>query len=1145
MPSIACCKPRLLQRRFLAKTLLCIKVTAFLMFSICINARANAYEQNVTLSAKDVPLEKIFLEIKRQTGFTFVYTDLMLKKAKKVSIDISNASLEKALGICFQDQPLTYTILNKMVIIKEKEKEKEKVSGIIEQPYTPIAIPITGKITNQNNEPLAGASVAEKGNNNNTITRDDGSFAINVSKANAILIVSYVGYLTKEFALNNNQTVINVVLDPADMNLSDVVVVGYGTLKRKDLTGAVGSVDSKDIKDLAVTRIDQALIGKAAGVQVKPVSGQPGAAMQIRVRGIGSISAGAEPLYVVDGFPVADIQTLNPNDIENLDILKDASATAIYGSRGSNGVILITTKRGKAGKASISYDAYVGVQQVSLKPKMMNAQEEAQYFNDGVKNRNIDAGNDVSGPGNTWKLAVPQIILDVLAGNNKTDIDWLDLVMHKAPQQQHQLSITGGSPNVKYAISGEYLDQQGIIRNTNFKRYSLRANIDAQVSKRLSVKVNVNPSYTDENIVQASGLTSGPNENVLGSAMAVTPYYPVYDATGDYYSYNGLAATGNFYHPLALVNEIKHPRNGSRLLGNVSTEYKITDDLKFNILAGVDLRNIHESKFRPKLPAFLNEVAYASDLNTMDKNWLTEYTLNYTKSFKKHNLSGVAGYTAQKDRFNSSYLYSDRFSNNLVPTLSAVSGIITDGTTTIDEWSMVSYLARANYNYDSKYYLTASFRTDGSSRFGDERKYGVFPSAAVAWRISDENFLKNVKFLEELKLRASYGETGNNNIGNYDHLATALYEKYILGGAAVGGYAPGRLANPILTWEKQQQFNTGINAGFFKHRLNISVDYFRSTNTNLLLNVNTPAITGFNTALKNIGEVKNTGWEFVVSTINIEGKFQWSTDFNISAYKNKVVKLGPSGDPIITNANITQIGKPIGMFYGWLTNGIFKNQAELDKGPIFAPGTAAASHVGDTRFVDVSGPNGKPDGIINSLDKTIMGSPYPDFYYGMTNRFAYKNISFSISLQGSQGAETINKTRVGANISTRARTNQLALSNNYWKSPDQPGDGNTPRPNDAPTGNVRGESSQREMDNASYMRINNMTLSYVLPEKISGKARLNAARIYISANNPFIFTKYTSFNPDSSNSGNSLTPGIDLNDYPIPKSINVGLNLSF
>jgi TonB-linked SusC/RagA family outer membrane protein len=894
---------------------------------------------------------------------------------------------------------------------------------------------------------------------------------------------------------------------------------------------------------MTISRVDQALLGKAAGVQVKPVSGQPGAAPQIRIRGIGSISASADPLYVVDGFPVDDIQTLNPDDVENIDILKDASATAIYGSRGSNGVILITTKRGKEGRPVLSYNGYYGQQKVLMKPEMMNAQEEARYFYDGVRNRNLDAGNDVSGPANTWKLAVPATVLDVLEGRNNIDVDWLDEIMYTAPMQQQQLTLRGGNKDVKYSLSGEYLDQKGIIRNTDFVRYSIRSNIDANVTKRLTIRMNVNPSFTNVDIVQAAGLTSGPNENVIGSAMAVTPFYPIYDSTGGYYSYNGLAASGNFYHPLALTNEIPHSRKGFRVLSNIISEYKITNDLKFNILLGVNLRSTDESKFRPKLPAFLNDVAYGSDLTSTDYNWLTEYTLNYNKSFGKHNFAALAGYTAQKDRFSTNYIYSDKFPNNLVPTLSAAGNQITAGTSTVSEWSIISYLARFNYNYNSKYYLTASFRTDGSSRFGSERKYGKFPSAAVAWRISEEHFLKGVKNLDELKLRASYGETGNNNIGNYAHLATINYENYALGGVAASGYAAGNLANPLLTWEKQQQFNLGTDVTLYNRRLNLSVDYFRSSNTNLLLNVNVPDITGFSTSLQNIGEVRNTGWEFVVSTVNFKGIFNWSTDFNLSTYANKVVKLGPSGDPIISGGNITMIGQPIGMFYGWLTNGIFKNQAELDAGPIFAPGTASRSHLGDTRFVDVTGADGKPDGIINSLDKTIMGNPYPDFYYGMTNRFEYKKLSFLISLQGSKGAQILNMTRLGANMSTRARTNQLALSNNYWKSPEEPGDGNTPRPNDAPTGNIRGESQQKQLDTGSYLRIYDMTFGYNIGA--IQRLKVSAFRVYLNAINPFIFTKNTSFNPDASNSPDALTPGRDLNDYPLAKSLSLGVNLSF
>lgn len=1104
---------------------------------------SDVYSQKTRLSINfsDTKLVIVLDKIEVESDFFFLYNEKLLDTDRKVSIDAKDQLIDVILGNLFTGTDVKYTIIDRKIILAPGYLSKEPSGEISLQQKS-----VTGTITDATSgDPMPGVNVLVKGTTIGTLSDGNGKYTISVPNPdNNILVFSFIGYSAIEVPIAG-KLIINQTLTATITGLDEVVVIGYGSIKRKDLTGSVGSVDNSVIMEAKSINATDALLGKVAGVQVKPVSGQPGATTQIRIRGVGSISAGAGPLYIVDGFPVSDIQTLSPNDIENMDILKDASATAIYGSRGSNGVIIITTKRGKEGKPTITYDTYFGIQEVSLKPVMMNAREEAQYFHDGVMNRNKDAGNNVSGPAISWKLPVPQIILDVLDGTNTTDIEWIPLVLRRAPQQQHQLSITGGGQNLKYALSGEYLDQEGIIISTFYKRYSLRANIDAQVSKKLTVKLNFNPSYTDENIVQASGTTSGPNENVLGSAMAVTPFYPVWADDGNYFTYQGLAACGNFYHPIALVRELKNPQTGMRLMGNINTEYKIFDQLKLNILLGVDLRSIHSSKFKPLLPAFQNEVSYGWDRTNLDKNLLAEYTLNYAKSFNKHNISGVVGYTTQKDVYNANYVYSDRFPNNLVPTLSAVGGLVTNGTSTVDEWSMVSYLARANYDFNGKYFVTASIRTDGSSRFGSERKYGIFPSAAIAWRISDENFFKNISFISDMKLRASYGETGNNNIGNYESIGTVVYENYALGGTAVGGYATGRLANPFLTWEKQQQFNAGVNAGFLKSRINVTVDYFRSTNTSLLLNVNTPAITGFNSALKNIGQVRNTGWEFVLSTANLKGKFEWSTDFNISTYQNEVLKLGPSGDPIITTGNITMIGQPIGMFYGWLTDGIFMNQEELDKGPIYAPGTAAASHMGDVRFVDVSGPDGVPDGIINTLDKTIMGSPYPDFYYGMTNRFAYNNLSLTISFQGSQGAEILNRTRNASNISTRARTNQLALSNNYWKSPEEPGDGKTPRPNDAPTGNIRGEDSQRELDNGSYLRVNNITLSYVLKDVITQKIKLSSVRIYINATNPFIITKYTAWNPDSSNSESSLTPGIDLNDYPLAKSISLGLNVSF
>jgi len=1021
----------------------------------------------------------------------------------------------------------------------EAEVEKKK----------PEDITIQGIVKDDRGESLPGVSIVIKGSQKGTNTDASGRFKLDVPNASATLIFSFVGYEPQEITVGN-RTSLDVVLKTDNKTLNEVVVIGYGSIEKKDLTGSIASVGSKTIQELALPRVDQALMGKIAGVQVKPVSGEPGAAPQIRIRGVGSISAGSGPLYVVDGFPISSIQNLNPNDVETIDVLKDASATAIYGSRGSNGVIIINTKRGKSGKAVINFNYQLGFQKIAKRPVYQTGLEEAQHYYDGVRNRNLDERNDVSGPATAWKAPVPQTIVDVLSGKITTNEDPLDAILRTAPQRQYQLSAAGGSDNIRYAVSGEYLNQDGVILNSNFKRFSVRANIDARLSPKLSLKVNFNPSYTDKTNVGGAGAedltTYGDlTNNPLYNAIVIPTYQSLFNPDGSYYPFgNGLDAVVTSKNPLALAKEVKGKQKGFGFLGNTNLEYAILKDLKVNVMLGVNLMNIKGSYFKPQMAAFLNELASGTDNASMRLNWITETTLNYNKSFGKHNLTGLLGYTTQRETFESNTLTSNRYPNNLVPTLSAVSGLLTGGSSNVAEWSLVSYLGRVNYNYNSKYYATASVRTDGSSRFGADNKYGLFPSLALAWRVSDENFMKSFRFLNELKLRASYGKTGNNNIGNYDQLATINYEKYVLGATGVGGYSAGRLGNSALTWEKQQQVNAGIDVSFLNNRIALTIDHFRSTNTDLLLNVNVPDITGFNTALKNIGEVKNSGWEFALNTVNVEGKFRWQTDLNFSTYRNKVTKLGPSGDPIISSGNITMIGQPVGVFYGWLTNGIFQTKADLDKGPLWNPGGRDASRVGDVRFVDVSGPKGVPDGIINSFDRTVMGSPYPDFFYGMTNSFSYKNFTLSVSLQGVQGNNVLALSREQS-ANNRARFRQYAFMNNYWKSEQEPGNGYSVRPNDVPTGNFRGAYSQRFLDDGSYLRINNIAFGYALPDVIARKLTFSAIRLTVTSNNPFLFTNYIGFNPDVSRSDSPLTPGNERYDYPTAKSLIFGINLDF
>lgn len=1011
---------------------------------------------------------------------------------------------------------------------------------------------VKGLVQNAGNDPITGVSVVIRNTKNNftsgTTTDTSGSFSFVRIPAGGpyTFIFSAIGYETQTLSGYNvkEDIVLSLMIKMQDSVgiMDQVVVVGYGTQKRRDITGSIGTVAAKDIKDLGVTRVEQGLAGRVAGVQVKFATGEPGVAPQIRIRGVGSISAGNNPLYVVDGFPIDNIQSLNPNDIENIDILKDASATAIYGSRGSNGVVLINTKRGRAGKPVIRFDSYYGKQRVLKVPEMKNSYEQAIWFYDATRNSNTDRGRDVSGDPTTWISPVPKIVMDVLNGTNSADEDAMDGIFVDAPQLSAQVAASGGTEAFRYAFSGEYLDQDGIVINSGFERYSMRANFDAKLTDRISVNVNLNPSFTDQRALPSTGvccLGSG----VVAAALNIQNWRPLRTPAGEFFNYDGLADMAAVYNPLAIAMETKVSNKVTRLLANVGIDYKINRDFTFKFLLGGSLRNTKGMLFRPQRPYFFNDLPTGSDYSSQTTNWLTEYTLNYNKKLGNHHVAALLGYTVQKETAEANSLSSNRFPNNLVPTLSAVGGLITNGTSTIDEWTLLSYLARVNYNFNGKYYVTASIRTDGSSRFGAENKYGLFPSVALAWRVSEEKFLQDIDFLNELKIRTSYGQTGNNNIGNYDQYAAILYENYALGNAATTGIAPARIANPFLTWEKQSSINVGVDLSFFKRRLNLTVDHFNSRNSDLLLNVNVPSITGFNTALQNIGEVENHGWEFVLTTVNLNGKFQWSTDFNISTYRNKVVRLGPEGDPIYSGNNVTMIGQPIGMFYGLLTDGVFMNAAELAKGPTFNPGAADQTRVGDMRFKDVSGPDGKPDGVINNFDRTIMGSPYPDFYYGMTNRFYYKNLSLVVGLQGSRGSEIYNMSIDGGN-SGRPRVRGYKFANDYWKSEQEPGDGVTPRPNDSPTGGAR-LPSQKYLDNGSYLRINNITLGYDLPSSIPQKIKLTAVRVYINATNPFLFTKNQGFNPDVSMNDNPLTPGIESSTYPVAKGIIIGLNVTF
>ncbi|MDR2912840.1 MAG: TonB-dependent receptor [Alistipes sp.] len=1101
-------------------------------FSHAAEAYSKAYTQETffTLEVRNRTIGELFDNIESSSEFIFFYMDETLDVNRRISVSVKNQTVDTILDRVFEGTDNRYEISDRQIVITRVDTPPPAAPPVPQNQNRGVS----GTVSDASG-PIIGATVIIKGTSTGAITDQSGHFSLANAPADAVLEVAFIGYETREIAVGG-QTQINIILAEDTQLIDDVVVVGYGVVQKKDLTGSIAQVQSDDLADLGVTRVDQALSGRLAGVQVLSTTGEPGAELQIRIRGVGSISAGTQPLYVIDGFPGDDLGMINPNDIETIDVLKDASATAIYGSRGANGVVIITTKRGREGQARIDFNAYYGWQNVLRTPKFLTKEEQADYYYEGVKNQNLDAGHDISGnPVTDWVNKLPQTVMDVMNGTNPYNTEAYDYIFRTAPIQSYNLSATGGSASVKYSVSGEYTSQDGIIIENDFERFSLRANLDAQLHRRVAMKFNINSTYsTAKNIGTSGGAAEG--EGILGAATTWMHWYPLYDDKGDYFPGFGQDAINNVWNPAAQAHEIQRGNERMRTLANLNTEFTILDELKLNVMLGGTMSNRHSFYFLPRLPVF-NSSPEGEDNRSASLNWITETTLNYNKSFGDHNLSALAGYTTQKYEDGSNFLGSQSYPNNLVPTLNAVSNDILEGNSQLGEWSLISYLARVNYNYKSKYYITASIRSDGSSRFGRDNKYGYFPSAALAWRISGENFLSEARWLNDLKLRASYGATGNNNIGNYAHLATVVYESYLLGGGAVGGFAPNNFANALLTWEKQSSYNVGFDLSMFNNRISLSADYFLTRNRNLLLNVNVPQTTGFESTLQNIGEVENRGWEASLNTVNTTGRFEWSTSFNISQFRNKVLKLGPEGAPIIGTNHITQIGQPMGMFYGYIADGIFKNQAELDAGPIWAPSNNDHSRVGDIRFKDMNG-----DGVINTDDRAIMGSPYPDFYFGMTNEMSYENFSLSFSIQGSFGNKVFNSS--DTQMYTRARYRQYSIVKDYWKSESDPGDGNSPRPNNSPTGGVR-EKSTRYLDNGSYLKFNNITLSYQFDQSFAKRLSMSNLRLYVTATNPIMITKFRDFNPEVSNGNNPLTPGQMFFNYPLAKSYIVGINVSF
>ena len=977
---------------------------------------------------------------------------------------------------------------------------------------------ITGTVTDASDDmPLPGVSVVVQGTVTGAVTDFDGNYSIEVASQNNMLLFSYIGYGKKEIDIGNRST-IDIQLQKQASELDEVVVVGYGTVKKSDITGSVASVNQESLEAIPLVSVDQVLQGRMAGVQVTQGDFTPGKGASIRIRGGNSMLGGNDPLYVIDGFP-GDFNNINPNDIQSIEVLKDASATAIYGARGANGVVLITTKRGQTGKSNIELNIYQGMQQQREKIEMLNAVEYATLANEKAVNVGIDP-------------YYPD--LNNLPGST----DWQDVVFDSAPVSSYNLSATGGNERNKYAISGSYFKQDGIVKNTDYERTSIRANLDNQINDWLRIVTSISGNHD----VRNDSFEGFSWNSVVTSSLQTPPIAPIFDANGDYFLVSDLPSADPVWeNPLTKIDGLLDREIGNNFIGNTQFNFKLHKNLELGVRLGAEYNSVRGDRYvRRIVPSNNNGGA---GINQSDSyRLLNENTLNYTNTFNdKHDLNVLVGFMAQEDTFTRVNAGASDFVNDNLLTDDIGSGSVINGIGSFkSESTILSYLGRINYGYDNRYLFTFTARADGSSRLGNRNKWGFFPSDAVAWRVSQEQFLEDSKTISNLKFRASLGTTGSQEIGLYNSLSRLGSTVATLGAdeARNIGFVPVALENPDLKWEVTEQLDVGMDLGLFDQRLEFTLDYYVKNTSDLLARVPLGISSGFENVLLNFGSIRNQGFEASVFARIIEKeKLKWNVGFNISTNRNEVLEVATdTGEflasslqsPIDAPVNIIREGEPLSSFFGFRTNGLWEtNQDENSVQP-----NALA---GDQRYVDISG-----DGTIDDDDKVIIGNPIPDFDYGFTSQLSWGNFDLNILVQGSQGGQVFNGLRFSVADNFARNANQFREALDRWTPQNQNVNAATPR-----LSNVSPLVSDRFVEDASFVRLREISLAYRLPiDKLKINWMTNL-QVFINAQNWITITNFSGFDPEIRGSYGTLVNGVDYGTYPAAKTINIGANITF
>lgn len=980
---------------------------------------------------------------------------------------------------------------------------------------------IKGTLQSASGAPLAGATVIIKGTTQSVVSDENGEFSIN-APAGSTLVISYVGYSTQEIK-TRNQSAISVTLQPsAGQDLNEVVVIGYGAQRKSDLTGAVATISTTDLRNEPIARIDQAIQGRSAGVVVQNNTAAPNGQVTIRVRGSNSINGANDPLIVIDGFIGGDLSSINPNEIRSIEVLKDASSTAIYGSRGANGVILISTKKGTSGKTTVQYNSYLSFTSVRKKLNLLSAAEYAETVN-----------------ANRTDIGVSPVYTTTQINNFKANggTDWQDQIFRKALQQSHQVSISGGGPNVLYYLSGNFINNDGIIKNTSFRQYSLRSNIESMVNSKIKIGVNLFLARSEDHPTPLNGFANG---SPIFASTLWAPTLPVYDANGNYTLPSSQVGPPTVYNPLALAIEPITKNIRQRTEFNPFIEYTVLKGLTARISGGARFVNDENSFYNNTKPQAGTGTATAGITNNKFVVLQNTNQLSYqTTIANQHSINLTGVYEQQFEQFNSSFAGSSGFLtdaltyNNLGVGNSPQIPFSAKTTKTIK-----SYLGRAAYSFREKYLLSFSGRYDGASVFGENHKWGFFPSGALAWRVDKEEFMKTIDKISSLKVRTSYGITGSQAVGPYSSLSTLnTASPYAINGTSLStGIGLGNLGNPDLKWEKTAQFDAGIDLGLFSERIQVTADYYHKKTTDLLLNVPVPLTSGYATVLKNIGAVENKGFEFNLGGSPFIGRFKWNTNLNFAINKNKVVSLAngaqeiPLGGPGLPNFGNTVflvVGQPLGVFKGYIQDGTWSS-AEAAKA------TSYGTIPGAPKYVDQDNNN-----TIDSKDIAIMGNAYPKFTYGWSNTVSFENFDLNVFVQGSRGNKIYNLSRVRSERASSDADATDARILNRWT----PQNEHTDVPSFLGSQTHEQLQSSRWLENGSYLRVKNITLGYTLPRSILNRAKISSLRAYITGYNLFTSTKYTGYDPEAS-SGVDTFGGIDLATYPSQKSITIGLNIT-